>query len=510
MNRVAAELTYRELIQDAQRHHKEWETMRALALGDLYYLLMHILNDPFEGYMAGISEAEKDWIHARCMEVQASPNGHLDLWAREHYKSTIITYARTIQDNMSNPEDTFGIFSHVRPIAKGFLKQIKREYESNEKLRWLFPDRIWDKPAKDAPKWSEDDGIILKRKGNPRESTIEAWGLVDGQPISRHFTYLIYDDVISPKGVTNLEMIKKVTDSWALSLNLGTQHGHKRYIGTRYHLADTYAEMMKRGAASPRVYPATKNGKAEGEPWFLTQNKLAEKRREMGSFIFACQMLQAPKEDAVISLSRDDLRFWPAKQFTSMNVYILVDPASKKHKKSDYTSMMAIGTAEDRNYYVIKMIRDRLNLKQRTASLMALHRFFNDMGMKVLTVGYEEYGLQADIEHIQEVMDRENYRFDITPLGGGIAKDDRIAGALIPLSQEHRIWLPDHSPHVNYQGVQEDLTMVFIDEEWVNWPLAIHDDMLDNLARIKDPAMGIAFPNKRAIHRTQTHAVSDD
>ncbi len=96
-------------------------------------------------------------MFARCREVQASPNGHLDLWAREHYKSTVITYGKSIQDILSSHGDeplpewngrevTIGIFSHTRPIAKGFLRQIMREFESNKDLIDLFPDILWSEP----------------------------------------------------------------------------------------------------------------------------------------------------------------------------------------------------------------------------------------------------------------------------------------------------------------------------------------------------------------------------
>src|SRR6185312_10213904 len=98
-------------------------------------------------------------------EVQKEPDGMLDLWAREHYKSTIITFALTIQSILADPEITVGIFSHTRPIAKGFLQQIKREFEDNEILKDRFADILWANPAKDAPKWSEDGGLIVRRKG---------------------------------------------------------------------------------------------------------------------------------------------------------------------------------------------------------------------------------------------------------------------------------------------------------------------------------------------------------
>jgi hypothetical protein len=81
--------------------------------------------------------------------------------------------------------------------------------------------------------WSEDKGITVKRKSNPKESTIEAHGLVGGQPTSKHFSLLVYDDVVTLESVTSPEMIQKTTDAWAISLNLGAHGGKRRYIGTR-------------------------------------------------------------------------------------------------------------------------------------------------------------------------------------------------------------------------------------------------------------------------------------
>jgi hypothetical protein len=228
--------------------------LRNLCKSDLYFLLRYACNR---------ADLEHPWLFARCREVQASPNGHLDLWAREHRKSSIITFGMTIFNILNNPEVTIGIFSHTRPIAKGFLRQIKRELEANENLKAWFPDIIWENPSKEAPKWSEDDGITVRRKTNPKESTVEAWGLVDGQPTSKHFKVRVYDDVVTAGSVGSPEMISKTSEALALSDNLGTEGGACRYIGTRYHFFDAYSDIMARKIAEPRIYPCGAVGRAQ-------------------------------------------------------------------------------------------------------------------------------------------------------------------------------------------------------------------------------------------------------
>ena len=109
----------------------EPQVWAALGLVDRFFLLAFTL---------GRRDMLHPWLFARCREVEKNPDNHLDLWARGHYKSTIITYAGAIQAVLVNPEITIGIFSHTRPIAKSFLRQIKRELEGSEKLNQLYPD----------------------------------------------------------------------------------------------------------------------------------------------------------------------------------------------------------------------------------------------------------------------------------------------------------------------------------------------------------------------------------
>ena len=468
---------------------------RWYARNDLYFLLRFLLNR---------RDIENPWLFARCREVQAAPNGHLDLWAREHYKSTIITLAKTIQDVLASHGDdplpewsgrevTVGIFSHSRPIAKRFLRQIKMEFEANQPLKELFPDVLWADPQKESPKWSEDDGIVVKRTSNPGEATVEAWGLVDGQPTGKHFVVLNYDDVVTRESVNTPDMIEKTTEMLRLSYNLGADGGVRRFIGTRYHYNDSYRAVIDAGTAKPRVYPATSDGTVDGDGVLLDGETLAAKRRDMGPYVYGCQMLQDPKADETQGFRREWLRHYSnVDGGRGMNKYILVDPASGKKNGSDYTVMWVIGLGPDENFYLLDGLRDRLSLTQRAARLILLHRKWKPVKDGVR---YEQYGLQADVEHVKTVQEQEQYRFDITPVGGGVGKPDRIK-RLIPLFEQGRIYLPASLHVTDYQGQTRDLIHDFVEDEYSAFPVPLHDDGLDCLARIADPDLILKWPEK--------------
>lgn len=465
---------------------KDIEGLRRLVLEDLFFLLVIACKR---------KDMDDDWLYARCREVEESPNGFLDLWSREHYKSTIITFGKTIQDILNNPEITACIFSHTRPIAKGFLEQIKRELECNDFLKDAFNDVLYQNPKGDSDSWSLDGGLLVKRKTNPKNKTLEAFGLVDGQPTGSHYMLLIYDDVVTRKSVSNPDQIKATTDAIALSYNLGARGGVVRGVGTPYHFNDTYRTIIERGTLIPRKYPATDDGTITGNPVLWTRELLLKKRKDMGPYVAACQLFMNPKEDSVMGFEESWLRFYSdLRNYHGWNHYILVDPAGEKKKQHamdpDYTVIIVLALAPDGNIYFIDGVRDRLNLTERTKQLFFFHRKYKPLG-----VGYEKYGKDSDNEHIEYVMEQENYRFKITPLGGATAKNDRIRG-LVPDFENGKIWLPYRHMFVNREGVLVDFIKSFLEDEYTAFPVAVHDDILDCMARIKHPDMNVKFPEE--------------
>lgn len=497
------------LLQQAQRLYRElfdcWSKLspsqllqqqRLAIRTDLYFLLRYVMNR---------RDVEHPWMLTRIREVQEQPDGHLDLWARDHRKSTIITFAKTIQDILASHgedplphwqgmEPTFGIFSHTRGIASEFARQIKQELEGNDTLKALFPDVLYANPERDAPRWSVQNGLTVRRKSNPKEGTVEAWGLVDGQPTSKHFNVLIYDDVVTRESVTSPEMIKKTTEAWELSTNLGDKQPRIRGIGTRYHFADTWRAIIEKGVLKPRLRPATEDGTLTGEPVYLTREQLTSKLRNQGPYIFSAQMLLNPIADSKQTFTRDWLehRYPDDMDSSSMTRVLICDPANAKTKKSDYTTMAVIGLGQDKNYYLLDFIRDRLNLIERGNEYFRLHRKW-----KPHRSAYEEYGKDSDIQHLEHMMKggngRSPYHFEIEPVGGSLSKVDRI-NRLIPMCSEGRWWMPDALYRTNSEGKLEELISVLVEQEFLAWPVPVHDDGLDVIARVFD-LEDLSFPD---------------
>jgi hypothetical protein len=356
--------------------------IRTLAQLDRFYLAVFICNR---------HDMLHPWIYERCREVELNRDSHLDLWARFHYKSSIITFLGSIQEILCNPDITIGLLSFSARQAKPFLRQIMQEFDSNEKLKQLFPDILWEKPRLQAPKWAENEGICVKRYANPKEQTIEAHGLVDGQPTGRHFDLIIYDDVVVQESVTTPEQIKKTTTQWELSLNLGSTHNPRyQYAGTRYSYGDTYGTILQRAAVKPRIHPATVDGTMEGETVFLALERWEEIKKTTSTYTVACQQLLNPIAGSDVSFKEEWWNEWEIRPYT-LNVYIMCDPAHSRKKESNRTAIAVVGIDANYNKFLLDGVCHRLSLSERWNSIKTLRtKWKRAPGIREVKIGYEK------------------------------------------------------------------------------------------------------------------------
>lgn len=482
-----------ELIQKCPPHlareHRRW-----LCRNDLFWLLVYELNR--RHFI--VDERKQSWTFARCKEVQADPDNHLDLWSREHYKSEIITFGKTIQDILIDPEVTFGIFSHNRPMAKDFLVLIKREFESNEQLKADFSDILWQEPKLESRaasvSWSENEGITVKRKGNPKEATIEAWGLVDGQPTGKRFKRLIYDDVVSRDNISS-QMIDQTTDQFYNSLLLtASDPPIFRYIATFQEIGDTTQALIDKHVGNLRLRGPMG---PDGKPACVSDEKFAWFKQNLSPKVFALQLLLDPrqsKQEHEVGFNQDWIAYYDEQPpRAGMNVYILVDPAGNKLDSNSQYAMWIVGLCADKNVRILDAFLDKYDLDERWNLLFEQYQKWEP-----LRVGYEQYAMQADIEHFRLEMKRINYDFNekIRPLAGGQSKDGRINN-LIPWFKAGRFLFPKKGLKKKLKdGNEIDLVGRFIERELTLWPYTKAKDQLDALARLLDPALNIVWPKK--------------
>jgi len=453
-------------------------------------------NDPYEPNLVLVLKSEVYLLVEALVDDRPAQMASIGTLGPGDASATRIEFMPT------DPEQTFVILSHTRPIAKAFLSQIKIELEQNEQLKSLFPDILYADPEKESIRWTLDDGIIVKRKGNPRESTLAAFGLVDSMPTGHHYSKIIYDDVVTEKAITTPDMIEKVQRALDLSINIGaTRPVRFRMIGTPYAVGDPYDVSMERGFAKPRIRPAI----VEGQSLLWDEDGVAQLKQSMSPRMFALQILMDRKQASEERGFRQEwLKHWTIKpNIRSLNRYIFVDPGGKGEESSSYTAVVVVGLGPDKHIYVLDMLKDRLSLVDRIGAVFEMHRKYEP-----LTTFYERYSMQSDIESIRMRQSTENYHFNIEEVGAlsnKLSKERRIemiqpefSGGLILLPPLGSIKRKMHD------GKEVDMVENFIQREFLPFPFSREADFLDALSRIKDDRVRGVLVYPRAYGSSET------
>lgn len=329
---------------------------------------------------------------------------------------------------------------------------------------------------------------------------------------------LVVDDPINPKeAMSDTIRLNAINEIRSTLFSRFNRYSDRRFIMImqRLHEADPTGDLLSDGgyyhlklpAIAPKHYVIEFRGKTweqeEGEYLSprLDKDALDKLRIDMGEYNFVGQYLQEPVPLGGGEFKHEWIQYYPQGSIKprEMNVFILCDPAGgdeinkRKRKNSDWTAMMVVGLAKDNNYYLLDIIRDRLNPTERVDTLFILHRKWNALCGKPPKVGYEKYGMMTDTHYIKDKMVRDAYHFPLIELGGGMQKEERIR-RLIPDMQMGRWYFLNSLIYIDVEGRQFDLVKELVDSEMPNFPRARFDDMLDALSRIYDEDINRVFP----------------
>ena len=407
----------------------------------------------------------------------------------QHGKSTIASKRMPAYILGRRPDWEFISGSATKPLAEEFGAAVRNCIASDE-YRQLYPHVRLSEDTNAKGRWatSEGGGYYAVGVGSALMGRGGQIGLIDDP-------FATWEDAQSP-----LEQ-RRVWDWYR-----GTFYNRIRPGGAiviiqhRMHVADLVGRLLdEQDKGGDRWHVVKLAADVDDPPWPARYDADALNRIKMNTDArqWSALYMQEPVPAGGGEFKRTMLEFYgenPADVAHNTNRYFLIDPASgrRKDKDNDYTSFWCIGAAEDRNFYVLDYVRDKLTLTERGQLVMAKHRQW-----KPYQVRYEHIGMQADIEYIRELQRQQNYRFAINEVGGTIEKDTRIR-RLLPIFENHRLWFPTILHRTQHDGVTRNLIEQFIEEELLSFPGGRHDDSLDALARLAEPDMPIVWPKEPA------------
>lgn len=239
-------------------------------------------------------------------------------------------------------------------------------------------------------------------------------------------------------------------------------------------------------------------------PARLSKEILAQTRLDMTEATYVGQYLQDPVPMGGGEFKEEFLQYYAQGSVKpkEMNLIGLMDQAGgdslnqKKKKNSDWTVIQIWGLAADNNYYLLDMIRDRLNPTERVETLFLIHRKWNELSGKSFKFGVEKYGLMSDDHYIKEKQRQDAYHFQVVPLGGNTMKEERIR-RLIPPMQNGRVYVPHTLMYIDNEGRKFDL-IEEMKSEMKTFPRSRFDDCLDTASRLFEPELYLAFPQLKS------------
>ena len=467
------------MVNDRKSIERQLEILREIRRRKARSSLIDYIGHMVPGFVSS-------WHHREiCQKLEAVERGEIKrliiTLPPRHSKSMITSEHFPAWFIGRNPDKQIIAASYGADLAMDFGRKVRNAVRSEE-YAMIFPGVELAADSQATGKWHTNKGGCYVAAG------------VGGAITGKGAHVAIVDDPIKNREDAESETARSRIWDWYRS-TLYTRlmpGGAVVVIQTRWHNYDLVGQLLADTDSDDDWtvidYPAiSKDGEALWPDWYPI-DELLRIKSVIGSREFSALYQQQPSGDTTMGFDDDWLKYWTPKT-DGLNLYILCDPASERKKTSDFTVFMVVGLGADQNYYVVDIIRDRINLTDKCKLLFDLHRKYNP-----LAVGYEKYGMQTDIEHFRYVMEQKNYRFDITPLGGSMSKNDRIR-RLVPLFEAGRVYLPHTCKHTDYVGNKVDMVKEFVDE-YREFPVSRHDDMMDCLARIKDDDFYMETPGE--------------
>ncbi len=371
-----------------------------------------------------------------------------------------------------HPEWPFIVASYSQELATDF-GQGTRDLMDSDNYKAIFETRLREDTQAKA-KW------MTEQKGG--YTAVGVGGAITG----RGFKIGIVDDPFKNREEADSPVTRESVHKWWRSTFYTRQEGNTGIILilTRWHDDDLAGRLLK------EQQEAEKFGETDYDQWEVLQfkaiaevdethrkagealwpkkfsyPKLMRTKKGLGGYEWSALYQQNPIDEENQELKRSWLQYrtWEQVQKMSTRKFATIDSALSKNAKSDYTGVTR-NYVNDANEWHLKSQRYRISSKQLIDLIFTLH----SEGME--TIGIEEGAYLSAVEpFLKDRMEELGVYPNVVVLKhGGIMKETRIRG-LIPRYENKKVF------HI-------EQTCVDLEEEYLRFPKATHDDCLDSVA----------------------------
>lgn len=473
---------------------------RRLCLADLFGFSRYVLGH--EAMTEGFHRPIAEW-QDRVVEDKA-----LVLVGRGHFKTTLLTEARTVQRILRHPERRHLIASTKAENAEDMLRPIKAHLVS-PLLVAAFPEILEAEPGR-YEVWTQG-AVTVKRKGRRKEATVETIG-VEGEKTGKHYDFAVFDDVVGEQNSRTREELRKTIKWWQALQPLFDPGARQDFNATPWHYADLsqwLQEQARAGQINLAVYrrPAwdevtagtagavgiVKDGRtwrvaAAGEgdgatwvrpvfperfsvPWLLAVRNAQPEE-------FASQYLLNPADESVAYFPRSVItpQIRPRREllerFPELWIVMTVDPAISQQAWADYSAIAVTGWTGEGDMVVMDLQRGKWTETELVGRLYDAWRRYPAMA----ACGIEAVGFQKALRRLL-VLEGERRGQHLPAVS--LERDTRVHKSarirtLKPFWDRGHVWIADDVPAL--WEFLEEAERYRTDQE------AAHDDMLDALA----------------------------
>jgi len=382
------------------------------------------------------------------------PNKKLIELPRGFLKTTISSEYYPIWVAINNPSIRILIVQNTFDNAAKRVHNIRAIFEKHELFRALYPEVIPNFNSKSV-RWSDECAEINRPDAFP-EGTFEAAG-IQTKVVARHYDVIIEDDLVTAdvsdfseeEIAPNMEDVAKAIGWHRMATNLSINYKtFKRIqIGTRWFTEDMINYVKTKEPGYAHYFMTVIDDK--GDPIYpkrFDKEVLDAKKEEMGSYMYATQMLLNPLPLSKMIFKPYWNRYYDMPPETK-NI-LAVDPAIGETKQHCDSAFIVAGGAPNGLIYLKEAISGQYSLDEQIRLVFALIRKYNIKKLVVETIAYQEALAQA-IELERDKTDddgvkiNEDVHFSVIREipGGRDAKDARIKG-MIPYFESGKILIP--------------------------------------------------------------------